>query len=92
MTREQLEAVYDELVSNLGSSNQAAADDDRGPANDTFAMTLYDDGSGSIGRRTRYEGPEGHVDETQDFYDFTDFESLVKALQANGCEIEGETP
>ena len=88
MTRSQLEAVYDELVSMIGAQNSAAADDDRGPANDRLCLTLGDDGAGAIGRRIRYD--EESNDEVEDYYEFKDLDELVGILEDYGVEFDGE--
>ena len=83
MTKAQLEAVHDALVEIIDSWNQAAADEDRGPSNDAICLTLYDDGSGTIGRRTF--GIEG----VEEFHGFDNFDSFVSILEkGEGVEFE----
>ncbi len=72
--RAQLEAVHDALVEVVDAWNDAAADEDRGWSNNAICLTLYDDGSGSIGRRRG-------KDTVEDWHDFDDFEQLVKVLK-----------
>lgn len=82
MTREQLEAVYDELVSNVGSTNRAVADEDRGPGCQMLVLSIADDGSGSIGQRHPSDAA------VQDWYAFDNFEDLVQVLKNVGVEFE----
>lgn len=86
MKREHLEAVYEELVADIDSTNDAAADDDRGRANDTLCLTFFDDGSGRIGYRK-----EWNRNEVEDIYDFDNFEEFVARLKDIGVEI-GDPP
>ncbi len=89
MTKAQLEAVIDELVGIVDSWNGAAADEDRGRANDCLCLCLYDDGSGSLGRRNRYPGPDGPVDEIEDWHTFGSVDELVEVLmKGEGVELE----
>jgi hypothetical protein len=78
MTRSQLEAVHDMLAELIGSWNNAAAREDRGPPNNAIVLTVSDDGSGSIGRRRSGE------DTVEDFHAFRDVDELVKVLEE--CE------
>lgn len=78
MTKRELEAVHEELVSIVDGWNDAAADEDRGRANDALCLTLYDDGSGRVGRRLWYENSR-----VEDFYGFNNLDDLLKALVDN---------
>jgi len=78
MTRKELESVHDALTDLAAANNRAA--DDRGVGL-AFTLTLYDDGSGRIGQR------QGN--EVQDWYDFDDFDRLVKALGDAGVRLDG---
>jgi hypothetical protein len=87
MTREALEAVVDALVGVVDSWNGAAADEDRGRSNDAICLTLYDDGSGTIGRRH----PGGS--EVEDWHQFDTFNELVEKLRdGEGVEVEDDAP
>lgn len=83
MTREQLEAVVNELVAVVDSWNDAQADDDRGKGNNAICLTLWDDGSGRIGVR-RWDGKDGLT--TEDMHDFADLDGLAKVLDDEGAE------
>jgi len=78
MTRAELESVHDALTDLVAANNRAA--DDRGVGL-AFTLTLYDDGSGRIGQR------QGN--EVQDWYDFDDFDGLVKATENAGVRLDG---
>lgn len=86
MTKAQLEAVIEELVAIVDSWNDAQADDDRGRGNDGIVLSLWDDGSGTIGRR-RF-GIGGEPDDFEDWHDFADLEGLIGVLGAEGTELE----
>lgn len=86
MTRAQLEAVHDALTQLVDAWNDAAADEDRGRSNDAICLTLFDDGSGRIGRRRAWER-----DRVEDWHDFDDLDGLVKVLtEGEGVEFEPE--
>jgi hypothetical protein len=82
MTKTQLEAVYDELVATIGSTNHAAEDEESGPTNHMIVLSLHDDGSGGIGQRS----PRSN--EVQDWYDFNDFDGLILVCNDSGVEFE----
>jgi hypothetical protein len=87
MTPAQLEAVHDALVQIVDSWNDAAADEDRGRSNDALCLTLYDDGSGRLGRRS-----PGNNYEVEDWHDFSDLAGLLAVLRdAEHAEIEPNT-
>lgn len=77
MTRKQLEAVHDALTQLIDSWNDAAADEDRGRSNDGLVLTVFDDGSGTIGRRKWATEGESVL------LIFDDFEELSKSLAEN---------
>lgn len=86
MKKEQLEAVHEALVEILDAWNDAAADEDRGRANDALVLTLWDDGSGFLGRRDHC-----HDDKVEDFHEFHDFDGLLKTLtEKEGVELDSE--
>ncbi len=85
MTRNQLEAVVDAFVEIIDSWNDGDVDEDRGRSNNAICLTLWDDGSGKIGRRFS----EGH--EVEDFHEFDDIIDLVRVLSNEGIDVEGET-
>jgi hypothetical protein len=94
MTRRELENVIDSLVEIAYSWNQGAADEDRGPDSSALCLTLFDDGSGRLGRR-RWTGIPGNLD-VEDYYDFNNLEELARVLE-DECvefedEIEGDVP
>ena len=82
MTRTQLEAVWEALVEIVDSWNDAAADEDRGRSNDRICLTLCDDGSGSLGRRS------WGIEAVEDWHDFADLDGLLKVFVDQGVEIE----
>jgi hypothetical protein len=85
MTVEQLRAVWETLTELVDAWNDAAADEDRGRANNALAVTLYDDGSGRIGRRNWHDGT------VDDWHEFNNFEELVVVLRdSEGVEFDPE--
>jgi len=82
MNRSQLEAVHDALVEIIDGWNSSAADDDRGPSNDTICLTLGDDGAGFIGRRSAGQ------DTVEDWHTFKDLDELVSVLKDEGVEFD----
>lgn len=89
MTKASLESVIDALVEIVDGWNDAAVDEDRGRSNDTLCLTLYDDGSGFLGRRDSYDGPDGErVNDIDDWCEFSNIEELVTVLESEGVEIE----
>jgi hypothetical protein len=79
MTRAQLEAVHDALVSIIDGWNDAAVVIGRGRANDALCLTLFDDGSGRLGRRAGWD-----FREVQDFHSFDDLDGLLALLREEG--------
>jgi hypothetical protein len=83
MTRNDLRAVHEALAELIASSNQAAADDDRGPKNEMLVIMIGDDGSGAVGRRT------GVADcPIVDLRFFDDLEELAGLFECEGLEFE----
>lgn len=82
MTREQLEAVWDALVGIAGEWNR---DDGTGTRNDFLCLTLADDGSGRLGRRSGLS-----MSRVEDFHDFDDVDGLVKVLRDAGVEVRDD--
>lgn len=82
LTREQLEAVIEGLVVIVDSWNDAAADEDRGRSNDAICLTLWDDGSGRIGRRSWFES-----NQVEDWHEFNNLDELIQKLRDEGLEI-----
>jgi hypothetical protein len=93
MTQQQLEAVVDALIGIVTSWNRAGADEGCGSSNHAVHLTLFDDGSGRVGRR-RFGGEDRNGMpqlDTEDWHDFRDFGELVKVLHdGEGVEFEGE--
>lgn len=83
MTRTQLEAIHEALTELIDCWNAAAEDGDRGRAQDALCLTLYDDGSGSLGRRSP------HTDQVEDWHTFNDAECLWRLLTEE-WGLEGE--
>jgi hypothetical protein len=87
VTKDQLEAVVDALAEVVDSWNEAAADDGRGPANDALCLTIWDDGSGSLGRRSW-----GTPNEVEDWHGFQDTAGLAEILADYGVEVHDPSP
>ncbi len=78
----QIIETIDALAELVGSENRAAEDEDRGRANRALCVTVFDDGSGRLGRRGAGGG------EVEDYRDFGSAEELVALLRGEGVEIE----
>lgn len=90
MKLSELVSVHDALTQLLYESNQAAADDDRGPSNDQYFLTWMDDGSGSFGRVLpipNFDGKELWKKEVdlERWFTFKDADDLAQKLH----EISG---
>ena len=88
MTKAKLESVIDALVEIVDGWNDAAVDDDRGRSNDKICLTIYDDGSGFLGRRNDYDGPNGKTTTIDDWHQFDGMEQLINVLKEEGVEFE----
>lgn len=82
MTKSQLEAVIDALAQ-LAESYNEPADEEHGWGNDPICLSIWGDGSGTIGRR---RSPH----EFEDIHEFDTFGELVKVLQNEGVEFTEE--
>ena len=86
MTKSQLESVIDALVEIVDGWNDAAADDERGRANDAICLSLWDDGSGTLGRRAAWS-----INEVEDWHEFDNIDELLRVLlDGEGVELEKE--
>lgn len=74
MTKHELGAVVETMADVADSWNDAAADGDRGRGNDQIVISVFDDGSGSIGKRS-WNG------EVEDLARFDDAAALVKIFE-----------
>jgi hypothetical protein len=78
MTRQQLEAVIECLVEIAESWNEG----DRYENNNALCLTLYEDGSGRLGRR-------GEFATVLDLHTFNSFEGLCRVLEdGEGVKFE----
>lgn len=93
MTRAEIENVLNALAEIIDGWNDAAADEDRGRRNDALCLTVFDDGSGRLGRRCwTYSDKPGEPDmDVEDWHDFDDADGLVKLLLDQGIEFEDKS-
>ena len=80
--KDSAKVLHAALTRFIFDCNQAAEDDDRGPRNDSVTLTLFDDGSGRIGRRL----PTCNV--VDDWFDFNDADEMIRVLEEQGIEWE----
>jgi hypothetical protein len=81
MDRAHLKAVVEDLVDLVDSWNDAVADEDWGRADYALCLTLFDDGSGRLGRRDWGSG------EVEDLHSFVNLDDLVRVLADEGVEL-----
>ncbi len=80
MTKSQLEAAVTaltEIIGGLNLKNQRC---------DALMLTLFEDGSGMVGRR-----PIGTV-EVEDWHNFDDMDGLLTVFTSHGMEISPDSP
>lgn len=80
ISRKSLEEVVGALASEIDAWNRAAADDDRGPANDAICLTVFDDGSGRIGKRCTF-------DVIENYFDFDNLDQLCDLMKSFGFKV-----
>lgn len=73
--------MHEALCQVIDGWNESAEDGDRGRANDAICLTIYDDGSGSLGKRSWPSTVE-----VEDIYEFHDSDGLLKILHDLGVE------
>lgn len=82
MTKSQIETVVGGLVEIIESWNDTDGED-RGRRNDAICLTLFDDGSGLLGRRRCFE-----MNHVEDWHDFKNLDELAELFRDQGLEVE----
>ena len=73
--------IINQLVDFIRHSNDAAEDGDRGRAEDTICLLLFDDGSGRVMIRTGLAGlGRIEIDEHQTLFEFDSVQEIKKRL------------
>lgn len=86
LSKNNIEPLFDELVEVIDAWNDVMANE-RGRDTKAIQITIFDDGSGSLGERHDYEGTYGKVTECTDLYHFSGVEGLVNVLREIGIEV-----